>query len=72
MDTDSRLAEITTRAHASGIPWLVAELTEALAKLKIDGKVIDDLQILLAERDERIAGLLADADADFDEKVVPA
>lgn len=69
MDTDPRLAEITTRAHASDIPWLVAEPIEALAKLGIAERQNDDLVELLVERTRQLNGLLDSLS--FDEKAIP-
>ncbi|MCX5584224.1 hypothetical protein [Streptomyces erythrochromogenes] len=50
---------------------MVAELTELRTKLEIAERRNKELDEQLAERDEQIAGLLADADSDFDERVVP-
>ncbi|KOU17058.1 hypothetical protein [Streptomyces sp. WM6349] len=54
------------------IVQLAAENAELAAKLAIRDRQVVDLDSRLAERDEQIAGLLADADSDFDERVVPA
>lgn len=60
-------------AHArADVTWLVAELTEARMKLEIAERRNEELADTLVERDVQIAGLQVDADADFDEKVVPA
>lgn len=54
------------------VDQLVAELTEAQAKLVADGKAIDDLRDLLAERDKQIAELLAaEPTLDDDQPGVP-
>lgn len=66
-------------AAREDVPWLLAEVArlqadrdEARIQLGIAERRVDDLATTLAERDEQIAGLLHGADADFDEKAVPA
>jgi hypothetical protein len=51
---------------------MVAELTELRTKLGIAERLVEELAGMVAERDEQLAGLLHGADADFDEKAVPA
>ena len=55
------------------VEQLIAELTEARTKLEIAERQARDLDIKLAERDEQIAGLLADEPTlDDDQAGVPA
>lgn len=70
-EVDHPDAEFIAHARAD-VTWLVAELTEARTKLAIAERRNEELADTLVERDVQIAGLQVDADADFDEKVVPA
>lgn len=63
-------AEFIAHARAD-VTWLVAELTEALAKLEVAERQACDLDAKLAERDEQIAGLLHSEVTDDEPAGVP-